>query len=166
MVVTVAIVASRDRSKPAAHEAAPMTVVGKDVEPRADAAIASALTIVVDAGASTDVQVRPAEVRPAEAAPDAAVARPKADKRRGPDPELAKMINDAEAAQRAGNRLRQMALADSALRIDPRNVRARLLLADALIATGDHDRGCKYLHDLGRHAAAVARAKQAGCVGN
>jgi cytochrome c-type biogenesis protein CcmH/NrfG len=76
------------------------------------------------------------------------------------------MINDAEAAQRAGNRLRQMALADSALRIDPRNVRARLLLADALIATGDHDRGCKYLHDLGRHAAAVARAKQAGCVGN
>ena len=98
--------------------------------------------------------------------PDAAVAIKKLDKPRGPNPELVKLLADAEAAQRAGNRLRQMALADSALRLDPRNAKAKLLLADALIATGDHDRGCKYLHDLGRNAAAVARAKQAGCVGN
>lgn len=153
MIITVAIVASRGKDKAGPHSA-----VAKNVEPRSDANAASEPVALVDAGAPVDA--------PAFDAVDAVATRhEKRDKPRA-NPELAQMLADAEAARRAGNRLRQMALADSALRIDPRNVKAKLLLADALIATGDHDRGCKYLEDLGRHAAAVARAKQAGCVGN
>jgi cytochrome c-type biogenesis protein CcmH/NrfG len=53
--------------------------------------------------------------------------------------------------------------ADAALQLDPRNTRARMLLADGLIASGDLDRGCKYLHELGRNPTARARARQAGC---
>jgi thioredoxin-like negative regulator of GroEL len=139
------IVGSRDRTKPS-----PRAVVAKTNEVKS-------VPVVMDAGVPIDAAV-------VEARPDAGLAT-KPEKPRA-NPELAKLLADAEAAARAGNRLRQMALADSALRIDPRNVRAKLLLADALIATGDHDRGCKYLQELGRNPTAIARAKQAGCVGN
>ena len=179
MIVAVAIVASRDKTKPASRDVPPKHIVAdnviadnavaKSVEARGDAAAMEPVALV-DAGiASTEAANAAAPVDAAVTAkPDKPHKPDKPDKRDKPrgNPELAQMIADAEAAQRAGNRLRQMALADSALRIDPRNVKAKLLLADALIATGDRDRGCKYLHDLGRHAAAVARAKQAGCVSN
>jgi len=69
----------------------------------------------------------------------------------------------AEQALRAGNRLRQLAEADLALRADPHSVRAKYLLADALIQTGDLDRGCAYLRALGRNPQAVARARAARC---
>jgi cytochrome c-type biogenesis protein CcmH/NrfG len=72
-------------------------------------------------------------------------------------------LKKAEAALRAGNRLGQLAEADLALEADPRNVRAKYLLADALIQGGDLDRGCKYLRALGRNPLAVARAKSAKC---
>jgi len=77
--------------------------------------------------------------------------------------EAATHLKNAEAAVRAGNRLGQLAEADLALKADPRNVRARYLLADALIQGGDLDRGCKYLRALGRNPLAVARAKSAKC---
>jgi len=77
--------------------------------------------------------------------------------------EAAAHLKNAEAAVRAGNRLGQLAEADLALKADPRNVRAKYLLADALIQGGDLDRGCKYLRALGRNPLAVARAKSAKC---
>ena len=77
--------------------------------------------------------------------------------------EAAAHLKNAEAAVRAGNRLGQLAEADLALKSDPRNVRAKYLLADALIQGGDLDRGCKYLRALGRNPLAVARAKSAKC---
>jgi serine/threonine protein kinase len=77
--------------------------------------------------------------------------------------EAATHLKKAEAAVRAGNRLGQLAEADLALKADPRNVRAKYLLADALIQGGDLDRGCKYLRALGRNPLAVARAKSAKC---
>ncbi len=77
--------------------------------------------------------------------------------------EAATHLKNAEAAVRAGNRLGQLAEADLALKADPRNVRAKYLLADALIQGGDLDRGCKYLRQLGRNPLAVARAKSAKC---
>jgi eukaryotic-like serine/threonine-protein kinase len=82
------------------------------------------------------------------------------------NPAVASHIDAAAEAKRAGNRLRQLAEADAALQLDPRNVRARLLFADALIASGDLDRGCKYLRDLGRNPTARERARQAGCPTN
>jgi serine/threonine-protein kinase len=68
----------------------------------------------------------------------------------------------AEAAQQAGNRLRQMAEADLALQADPRNLRARFLLGDALLASGDADNGCRQLRQA--QALPVAKARlEADC---
>jgi serine/threonine protein kinase len=72
-------------------------------------------------------------------------------------------LKNAEEAMRDNNRLRQLAEADLALKSDPRNVRATYLLADALIKTGDLDRGCAYLRALGRNQLASARAIAAKC---
>jgi cytochrome c-type biogenesis protein CcmH/NrfG len=95
---------------------------------------------------------------------DAGVRRKDAGvKRTGPNPEVVKMVREAEAAQKTGNRLKQIAMADAALQLEPRNSRAKFLLADGLLATGDRDRGCKYLRDLGKNPTARARANQAGC---
>ena len=68
----------------------------------------------------------------------------------------------AEAARRAGNRLRQLAEADAALKAAPGNRQARFLIGDALVGSGDLPRGCKYLRQAGS-AAAMARAREVGC---
>jgi tRNA A-37 threonylcarbamoyl transferase component Bud32 len=70
-------------------------------------------------------------------------------------------VDAALAAHRAGNRLRQLAEADLALRLAPRNKTARYLVGDALLGAGDRA-GCKYLRQAGL-AAARARADAAGC---
>ena len=74
-------------------------------------------------------------------------------------------LAEAEAAKRAGNRMRWVSQADSALRLDPTNPRAKLLLAEGLIAYGDLEHGCKYLRELGRNPTAL-RMAQASCRGN
>jgi hypothetical protein len=75
-------------------------------------------------------------------------------------------LRNAESAFRANNLLRQVAEADLALRADPRSVRARYLLGDALIKSGDLDRGCAYLRQLKRNPQARQRARAAGCPGD
>ncbi len=75
-------------------------------------------------------------------------------------------LRAAEAAFRSESTLRQLAEADLALRAHPRSVRAKYLLADALIKSGDLDRGCAYLRALKRNAAAQQRAQEAGCPGD
>jgi serine/threonine-protein kinase len=77
--------------------------------------------------------------------------------------EVTKLIAEAEDAKRARKLVRWVMKADAALQLEPRNVRARFLLAEGLIASGDLDRGCKYLRDLGRNPTARALATQAGC---
>src|SRR5205807_2355548 len=77
--------------------------------------------------------------------------------------DAARHLAAAEDARRTANHLRQIAEADAALRADPHSRRARFLLADGLIDSGDFDRGCKYLHELGRNSEAQARARKAGC---
>lgn len=72
-------------------------------------------------------------------------------------------LRGAEEAFRANNQLRQLAEADLALRADPRSVRAKYLLADALIKGGDLDRGCGHLRAIKRNAQARDRARAAGC---
>jgi hypothetical protein len=71
-------------------------------------------------------------------------------------------LRAAEDARRAGNGLKQMAEADSALRLDPKNRRAAYLLGDALVPT-DRARGCRYLRRAGRLGPARAVYRRAGC---
>ncbi len=75
-------------------------------------------------------------------------------------------LSNAEAAFRDGNRLRQLAEADLALRTDPRSVRAKFLFGDALIKGGDLDRGCATLRALKGIQTAQDRARAAGCPGD
>lgn len=75
-------------------------------------------------------------------------------------------LRNAEEAFRAGNHLRQIAEADIALRADPRSARARYLVGDGLLKTGDLDRGCKYLRELKRNPMARERARAGGCPGD
>jgi len=150
MIVVAMVVATR--KKPVRD---PVAVVATDVA--ADAAPppdARGVQTPIDAGV-----------------PDAAPidAGPRVIDRRTPppaNPAIAAHLAAAEEAKRAGNRLRQLAEADAALQADPRNVRARLLMADALIASGDLDRGCEHLRMLGKNPTAAVRARQAGCPAN
>jgi hypothetical protein len=146
MVVAVVIVASQDKSSKG-------TVVAKTSESApTDAATVIPQAPPIDAGP------------PADAAIDAANERPDAGVKhsRGPNPEVAKMLAEGESLRRS-NPLKAMAIADAVLQIEPRNARAKLLIADVLIASGDRDNGCKHLRDLGKNPTARARATQAGC---
>jgi eukaryotic-like serine/threonine-protein kinase len=75
-------------------------------------------------------------------------------------------LHNAEEAFRDGNRLRQLAEADLALRADPRSVRAKFLLGDAQLKNNDPDRGCATLHALKGIQMAQDRARAAGCPGD
>jgi hypothetical protein len=72
-------------------------------------------------------------------------------------------LRNAEDAFRSNNQLKQLAEADLALRADPRSARAKYLLGDALIKSGDLDHGCTYLRALKRNQLAHDRARAAGC---
>ena len=101
---------------------------------------------------------------PQDAGPDAPPAPPPVDAgvaRAPSDDRAAGHVDAALAAHRAGNRLRQLAEADAALRLAPRNKTARYLVGDALLGAGDRT-GCKYLRQAGIPAAR-ARADAAGC---
>jgi serine/threonine-protein kinase len=75
-------------------------------------------------------------------------------------------LRNAEDGFQTANLLKQLAEADLALRANPRSIRARFLLGDALIKTGDLDRGCANLHAVRRYAPAHDRARAAGCPGD
>jgi serine/threonine-protein kinase len=72
-------------------------------------------------------------------------------------------LRNAEEALRTNNQLRQIAEAQLALEADPKNVRAKFLIGDALIKSGDTDRGCSYLRKLKRYPPARDRARKANC---
>jgi len=152
ILVATAIVASRRRTRDTT------TVAAREAEPMSRADAAAALPVPaasIDAGAvEPDAGTTPPDAGVRANTP---VVRPKI------NAEAATHLAAAEQARSAGNRLRQLAEADAALRADPRNVRARFLFADALIASGDLDRGCKHLRDLGKNPTARERARQAGC---
>ncbi|ACY16182.1 serine/threonine-protein kinase [Haliangium ochraceum] len=100
------------------------------------------------AGAATD-RHRPARRRPGARSSDAGA--------------VAEQLAAARAARAAGNHLEQLAAADSALRLAPGNRQAAFLLGDALLASGDTARGCRYLRRAGRLPAARAARRRADC---
>jgi len=147
-VIAAAIVVAMNKHTPSS---APP--VAKPADKVIDAALA-----IADAGIADAVAVALVDAAaPSDAKPE---SHPTPG---GRSREVAKLIEEAEGAKRARNLVRWVMKADAALQLDPRNVRARFLLADGLIASGDLDRGCKYLHELGRNPTARARANQAGC---
>jgi eukaryotic-like serine/threonine-protein kinase len=159
VIGTSIVLATRKR------EPATANTVAKHIDRRptiTDATVAGTSVALADAsneGAAVAMAVDAGTADAPAAAPDAATAGRKPDHRA----EITKLIAEAEAAKKARNLVRWVMKADAALQLDPRNVRARFLLADGLIASGDLDRGCKYLHELGKNPTARARANQAGC---
>ncbi|HVK83342.1 MAG TPA: protein kinase [Kofleriaceae bacterium] len=155
--VVAAAIALANRERGARREGPPpaarVTRASMDAALQVEAAVAAdaaSVAIAVDAAVATDaVPARPAGTSD---------ARPPAR-----NTEAREHLRAAEQALRDGNQLRQLAEADLALKSDPRNVRAKYLLADALIKGGDLDRGCAYLRALGRNPLAVARAASAKC---
>ena len=67
-----------------------------------------------------------------------------------------KHIRAAEAARRDGNFLLQLAQADEARQLDPKNRRAAELMGEALVKSGDSERGCRLLRGSRLH-------RQVGC---
>ena len=116
---------------------------------RSDAAVVASMQ-PIDAGVPDAARPVDAAVEAPSKVVDAPVRKP--DKPDKPDrsadpvgPELAQHLAAAEAARRSRNRLRQLAEADAALALDNRHVRARFLMGEALLETGDIANGCKYL---------------------
>ena len=79
------------------------------------------------------------------------------------NPDIEQHIAAALAAQHAGNHLTQVTQAHAAVLLDPKNVRAILLLADGLLAEGDLEHGCKYLRGLAHNPVAIQRMRSASC---
>jgi eukaryotic-like serine/threonine-protein kinase len=98
---------------------------------------------------SADAAAAPRDVHAMERA-----SGPRLPRGRPRDSTLDGHLAASEAARTAGNRLRQLAEADAALALDPRDLRARFLAGEALLETGDIDRACKYLRQARRLRAA------------
>ncbi len=151
VLVVAAVVIAATKSRPAPPTPAPLIAHG-GAHP-IDAAIVAiaddASDVIPDAGIAAQIDAGIPAVHP--------VAKG--------NPEVLRYLAEAEAAKRAGNRMRWVSQADSALRLDPSNARAKLLLAEGLIAYGDLEHGCKYLRELGRNPTALQMA-QASCRDN
>jgi serine/threonine-protein kinase len=152
---TAAAQASADAAIPAPRSTAPDAAAPP---PPADAPIAgdaAADALPLEAAADAGVpDARPAPPAP----PDARVRLPSPGRKK-----VTEHLAAAEAALRAGNRLIYLVESENAFRADPRDVRARMMYADALIITGSKERGCAELRAIRRHAAARERARQAEC---
>jgi tRNA A-37 threonylcarbamoyl transferase component Bud32 len=152
MIATTIVLAMRQKSRRSA-------LVAKQTErvAVADATAIDASEIVAEVAvdAAIDASVATDASGPTEARSPKPEARPKA--------AVDKLIAEAEAAKKSRSLVRWVMKADAALQLDARNVRARFLLAEGLIASGDVDRGCKYLRELRRNPTAQSLARQAGC---
>lgn len=80
------------------------------------------------------------------------------------NPAVEQHLAAADAARQAGKWMKQIEEAHAALSLDPKNVKATLLLSDGLIRENDIPTACKYLHALGKNPLAQAKAKSAGCI--
>jgi serine/threonine protein kinase len=122
-----------------------------------------------DAGARLAPQPSPgpalagASGTPADRARPAPVLDAEDEARRARKRDVARHLEAAEQARRQGNRLKQMAEADSALQLERSNRQAAYLLGDALLAGGDEENGCKYLRRARGLAAARAALRRARC---
>ena len=166
IVATIVVAARGGRDHPGTGTGTSTGTVAErsSVPPPSPGSLADAGTVAVAIPA--DAAVPPVHADAAAVAlparHDAAVAAHSTPPPHDPT-EAEKHLHAAEAAQRSGNRLLQLAEADAARKLEPSNAKATYLLADVLIATGDVDRGCEYLRAIKHFPLAVARARTAGC---
>lgn len=144
--------ASTTTSRPASITAAPVREAQQPGEP------ASPPRDPAPAAPAPNPRVSADTALPSSGAPNARAPQPARSA-------AAQHLRNAEDARRRGNTLRQLAEADLALQSDPRSTRARYLLGDALIASGDLERGCEYLRVI-TQPQARARRRAAGCPGD
>jgi hypothetical protein len=155
---------------PAQPEAAPATPEAAAATP--EAAPAQPETAAIGAGAAPDTQPgqAPAPAAPAggdaERGPPVPASDAADEKRQARKREVAGYLAAAEAARRQSNPLKQIAAADSALRLEPGNRQAAFLLGDALLASGDEENACKYLRRARSLAEARAALRRARCPGD
>ena len=122
----------------------------------------------MDAGADADDAQRPTEpktlqpVVPPMKQPVRTKPSKKTSKRSAVTHKVQTHLDAATKAKHAGNSLEQMAHADSALRLAPKNTQAAYLLGDALL-TSDKTRACKYLHRARRLSKARKAYEKALC---
>jgi serine/threonine-protein kinase len=124
-------------------------------------------------GAAPGANPGPAPATPGSAAGDRAqpASAPASgededEERRSRKRDVARHLAAAEGARRQSNRLKQIAEADSALRLEPGNRQAAFLLGDALLASGDEDNACKYLRRARGLTQARAALRRASCPGD
>ncbi|MBV8755918.1 MAG: protein kinase [Deltaproteobacteria bacterium] len=122
--------------------------------------VAKPVTAPVDAAVVVaEIDAAPVlDAAPADAAVAVVPTRPHA------NPAVDQHIAAADQARQAGKWMKQIEEAHAALSLDPKNVKATLLLADGLIRENDIPTACKYLHALGKNPLAQAKAKSAGCI--
>ncbi|MEO6775801.1 MAG: serine/threonine-protein kinase [Kofleriaceae bacterium] len=151
-MITIAIViASEGRATRSAETA------------RTDAALADARGLVVATPAPDAATPHPpADAAPSVVDPPRELPRPPPVKHAS-SAELDQYLANALAAQRRGKRMTQVTQAHAAYLLDPRNVKAILLLADGLLAEGDLEHGCKYLRELAHNPVAQQRMRSASC---
>jgi aminoglycoside phosphotransferase (APT) family kinase protein len=158
-VVAIVIAAGR-RASPRQERASSPATPSDAAAPRADAARAP---IDRTTAASEDAAPpRSPVVGDARRRSDARVidAAPRPD---APVSEAGRHLAAAEAARRAGKALTQLAEADAALALEPGNVRARYLVGDALLVSGDTPRACAEFARIPRYAAARKAMESVGC---
>jgi serine/threonine-protein kinase len=158
VVIVAIVVAASGKSR-----RVPITTRTMDAAaaPSADAAVVAIATPPVDAGVDGATHVAVAVAHPNTGSGSASTGS--ASSRPARNSELEQHLANAVAAQQAGKRMTQVTQAHAAYLLDPKNVRAVLLLADGLLAEGDLEHGCKYLRELGRNPVAVQRIKSASC---
>jgi serine/threonine-protein kinase len=151
-LVLVATSRSTSRSAPDAG------VLAAQVGPTFDAGVSGQVGPTSDAGVSG--QVGPTSDAGVSGEVPRTSGRPKV---KEVDPALEGHLKAAEAARRARNRLKQLAEADAALQVEPKSTRARFLLGEALLETGDAANGCKYLRQAKRVSEARALLASGRC---
>jgi hypothetical protein len=140
--------------------------------PAAQSAAAPATPTAATTGTGAAPDSSPAPAPAVPAAGDAERGQPApgegdaGEKRQARKREVAAFLAAAEAARRQSNPLKQIAAADSALRLEPRNRQAAFLLGDALLASGDEENACKYLRRARSLAEARAALRRARCPGD
>lgn len=156
LVVVAVVIAAGRRSAPGSPPAAAASQAPAPSDAaRATPTVADAL----DAAPASPPRP-PAAPVDARRRPSVADAAPRPD---APRSEAATHLAAAEAARRAGKALTQLAEADAALALEPGNTRARYLVGDALLASGDTPRACAEFARIPRYAAARKAMESVGC---
>jgi hypothetical protein len=154
-MVTITIVVATQGKRPRA------VAVGRDGGPATDARVVAELADAALPPDAAPLDAAPIPTSPTIVTHTGSAASPRPPSQRAV--EIEAHLANALAAQKAGKAFTQVNQAHAAYLLDPKNVKAVLLLADGLLRENDLEHGCKYLRELPRNPVAQQRMKAAGC---